>query len=155
MKLLCCPSEMAAGARFSVAEAALGGEVLEFAAKTPDGKPTTARVLLYPACTHPPPHIYRECRSLRSALVPEAERDVMRASSHSLGSLLLDVLQKWPDVKRAYVGLGDSAVSDAGWECWMPLASSSPTTPVNRFGAMGTGCAGLSRSYRLDGGGGC
>ncbi|MCB0403184.1 MAG: glycerate kinase [Bdellovibrionales bacterium] len=101
------------GTLFAV-RAALGGEVFEFEAKTPMGKPTKAHVLAMPGL-HNPTSLYIESAEVCGLhLVPDSERDVMRASSHSLGTLLLDVLQKWPQVKRIYVGLGDSATADAG-----------------------------------------
>ncbi|MCB0416017.1 MAG: glycerate kinase [Bdellovibrionaceae bacterium] len=101
------------GTLFAV-KAAIGGEIFEFAAKTPMGKPTQARVLALPS-VHAPTSIYIESAEVCGLhLVPESERDVLRASSNSLGTLMLDVLQKWPETKRIYVGLGDSATSDAG-----------------------------------------
>jgi len=95
--------------------AALGGDIVEIKATGPLGKPATAKVLLLPNSASPT-SIYVESSDVCGhALVPEGERDALRATSQGLGEVIGEGVKRWGDsLKRIYVGLGDSAVSDVG-----------------------------------------
>lgn len=83
-------------------------EVVEMPATSAMGDPTTARVLYQTT------RIFIESPDVCGYLSPEEKRDAMKASSRGLGELLVQCTQRWPDLKEIYVGLGDSAISDAG-----------------------------------------
>lgn len=87
--------------------AAKGGEFEKIEVTGPLGKKTTARLLWREGT------VYIEGpESFGHHLVSPAERDALRASSRGLGEAIRHALKRSP--KRIFVGLGDSAISDAG-----------------------------------------
>lgn len=99
----------------SAVQASLGGECAELEATGPLGKLVKAKVLLLPDAKAPT-SIYVESSDVCGhSLVPDTERDALRASSRGLGEVILQSIKRWgSSIKRIYVGLGDSAVSDVG-----------------------------------------
>jgi glycerate kinase len=95
--------------------ATLGGDLVSFTVTGPLGKPVSAKVLCLPNATCPTSLYVESSEACGYSLVPAAERDVMRASSRGLGELLKLAYDRFQtSVKKIYVGLGDSAISDAG-----------------------------------------
>lgn len=100
---------------FEAIESARGGSRVMLGATGPLGKPVEARALLFPNAEKPD-HIFVESADTCGlALVPNGERDALRATSLGLGELLSTITSRWSStLKRLTIGLGDSAVSDAG-----------------------------------------
>jgi len=115
-KIACRPLPLGDGGAGTLraVQSSLGGECVELDATGPLGKPAKAKVLLLPD-GQAPTSVYIESSDVCGhSLVPDTQRDAMRATSRGLGEVLLQAVKKWPSIKRVYVGLGDSAVSDAG-----------------------------------------
>jgi glycerate 2-kinase len=92
----------------AVLAAALGGEWHDATVSGPLGGPVEARWLLLPGRTA----VVESAGAIGLALVPEGERDPLRASSRGLGELLHAALELDPD--ELLVCLGDSATVDGG-----------------------------------------
>lgn len=88
-------------------QSAKGGEWERIIVTGPLGKPTEARLLWRGR------EVYIEGpESFGHHLVPADQRDAMRASSRGLGEAIRFALKK--DPQTIFIGLGDSAISDAG-----------------------------------------
>ncbi len=93
----------------------LGGSIEEIDASGPLGKPVKASVLLLPNKKNPTSLYIESSDVCGHSLVPDAERDALRATSRGLGEVILESLKRWGNsLSRIYIGLGDSAVSDVG-----------------------------------------
>ena len=97
----------------------LGGELVTFEASGPLSKKVEAKVLCLPNAQAPHSVYLESAEVCGHQLVSEKERDAMRASSHGLGELIQNCLQRWGgkgkgSLKKIYIGLGDSATSDMG-----------------------------------------
>ncbi len=92
----------------AVLAAALGGEWHQATISGPLGAPVDATWLMLPGRTA----VVESAQAIGLALVQEAERDPLRASSRGLGELIHAALAEAPD--SVLVCLGDSATVDGG-----------------------------------------
>jgi len=92
----------------TVLAAALGGQWHEAKVSGPLGGELEARWVLLPDRTA----VVESAQAIGLALVPEEERDPLRASSRGLGELIHAALEEGPDA--VLVCLGDSATVDGG-----------------------------------------
>lgn len=96
-------------------QSCLGGEFETFQVSGPLTKQVSARVLCIPNKEFPHSLYVESSETCGHYLLNAEERDAMRASSYGLGELLKLALERWKNsVKKVFVGLGDSAISDAG-----------------------------------------
>jgi len=94
---------------------AWGGEIANLPGIGPMGAETTAQVLCAPNASHPEKIFIDSPDICGYSLVSPMERNPMQATSRGLGELLLRCHKLWNmTLKEIYIGLGDSAVSDAG-----------------------------------------
>ncbi len=106
------------------------GQMESFTATGPLGAPAIASVLGYPDNLNPEKVFIDSPDVCGHSLVTAAERNVMKATSRGLGQLLLACHKRWHQkgLKEIYVGLGDSAISDAG----LGMLCSLGFTPTDR-----------------------
>lgn len=94
---------------------ALGGEFHSFQVTSPLGAIVSANVLCLPNSSQPIKVYIESSDTCGYKLVPEVKRDAMKATSAGLGQLIAECRLKWKNsLKELVIGLGDSAVSDAG-----------------------------------------
>jgi len=93
----------------------LRGDLETFTVSGPLGDKVQARVFCLPNREEPTAIYVESSDSCGHHLIAPERKDALRANSYGLGEVLLAALKKWePSLKRVYVGLGDSAISDAG-----------------------------------------
>ncbi len=90
------------------------GEGVAIETVTPWGLPVDAELLCLPNANSPDALYIESSESCGHHLAPPGKRNIMRASTSGLGIQLREASARWPNVKTCYIGLGDSAVSDAG-----------------------------------------
>lgn len=96
-------------------QSSFGGEVVKIKATGPLNKALEAEVLCIPDSKNPHTLYIESSETCGQHLVPEGERDPMRASSYGMGEVIRESILRWKDsLKKVFVGLGDSAISDAG-----------------------------------------
>lgn len=93
----------------------LGGEIIRKKVSGPLGEPVEARILCLPNKRKVDSIFIESSDCCGHHLISTEKRDAMRASSLGLGELLLFAITQWKDsLSNIYIGLGDSAISDAG-----------------------------------------
>lgn len=91
------------------------GQVESFEVSGPLKGKVQASVLCLPDAKAPNTILIESSEACGYHLVDPQQRDALRASSVGLGELLAKSIEKWKgSLKKIYVGLGDSIVSDAG-----------------------------------------
>lgn len=102
------------GGTLEAIQSARGGELTRFPATGPLNRPLEARALCFPSTERADHVILESADTCGLHLLAEGERDPLRATSRGLGELLSAVARRWPSLRRISIGLGDSAVTDAG-----------------------------------------
>lgn len=93
----------------------LGGDKETFLVSNPIREKVEATVLCLPHRQRPSVIYIESSETCGYHLIPIEMRDPMRVTSYGLGELLHQCLGKWKQsLQRIYIGLGDSAISDAG-----------------------------------------
>ncbi|MBI4403198.1 MAG: glycerate kinase [Deltaproteobacteria bacterium] len=92
----------------------LGGACVKVESSGPLGAKVEADVLCLPNAEHPEFLFVESAQVCGHSLIPDTQRDAMRATSYGLGELLNTCSKRWSKVSKVYIGLGDSAISDAG-----------------------------------------
>ncbi len=91
------------------------GEVANISATGPLGGSVTAQVFCSPNDKTPTRLFIESPDVCGFLLIATHERDPMRTTSEGLGELLLKCQSRWKvSLREIYIGLGDSAISDAG-----------------------------------------
>jgi glycerate 2-kinase len=129
-----CPLSDGGPGYVAVLHEALGGRLLDVAARGPLGAPATAAVLLAPDGTA---HV-ESAQACGSALVPAAQRDALAASTGGVGQLL--AAARDAGAERVLVGLGGSGTTDGGAGMLAALGAGPPDV----LGRGGGGLAGIT-----------
>lgn len=89
----------------------MGGDFKHVEVSNPLGKPVIAKYGILDEETA----IVEMAQASGLPLIPDTERDIMKANTYGTGQLILDAMEN--GYKRIYIGLGGSATNDGGIGC--------------------------------------